>query len=191
VSVQPAQSESVAAGISQHGGKMTFPDIKDSVDIASKLVLPFVLAWVGLLLVRDIEVRKAGVGRSSEFKQKWADSFYDTSHEFMQSTERYMAVLKQLQGMANANSTFGTKLQEELNDLNVRLGELGLRIQRFAYYAPSKGHEAIRASTAVHAYLHQMMTNLQGSFDQLIALQNAFNRAVREAHAEMLEIQGN
>jgi hypothetical protein len=167
---------------------MTFSEIKDFVDIASKLVLPFVLAWIGLLLVRDIEMRKAAVGRSSEFKRKWADSFFDTSHEFMQSAERYMAALNQLQAMADPNCAFGTKLQEELNDLNVRLGELGLRIQRFAYYAPIKGHEAIVASKSVQTYLAQMVTNRKGSFDQLIGFQNSFNRAVREAHAEMLEI---
>jgi hypothetical protein len=34
-----------------------------------------------------------------------------------------------------------------------------------------------------------MVNQRQGSFDQLIALQNSFNRAVRAAHAEMLEIQ--
>jgi len=92
---------------------MSWPQIKDWVELVSKLALPFVLAWVGLLLVRDIEVRKAGVGRASEFKQKWADSFFDTSHEFMKSTERYMSILNQLQGMSNPNSPFGTKLQEE------------------------------------------------------------------------------
>ncbi len=168
---------------------MTLPELKEWVDIISKLALPFVLAWVGLLLVRDIEARKAGVARSSSFKQKWADSFFDTSHEFMKATERYMSILNQLQGMSNPNSPFGTKLQEELNDLNVRLGELGLRIERFAYYAPSKGLQAARASKDVQNYLTEIVRNLKGSFDQLNSLQNTFNKAVREAHAEMLEIQ--
>jgi len=72
--------------------------------------------------------------------------------------------------------------------LNVLLGELALRIERFAYYAPTKGLEAVRASKAVQNYLTQIVSNLKGNFDQLIALQNSFNKAVREAHAEMLEI---
>jgi len=168
---------------------MAWAETKDLVDMASKLVLPFILAWIGVLLVRDIETRKAGVGRSSDFKQKWADGFFDASHEFMESTERYASILNILQGMSNPNSVFGTKLQEELNELNVRLGELGLRIERFAYYAPSKGGEAIKTSKAVQSYLTQMVNNLQGNFDRLNSLQNSFNRAVREAHAEMLEIE--
>jgi hypothetical protein len=164
-------------------------DIKDWADIVARLAIPFVLAWVGLLLVRDIEARKAGVGRSSSFKQKWADSFFETSQEFMKSTERYMSILNHLHGMANPNSAFGTKLQEELNELNLRLGELDLRIGRLAYYAPGKGPQAVKAGKAVQGYLTQMVSNLHGSFDQLISLQNSFNQAVREAHAEMLEIQ--
>jgi hypothetical protein len=167
---------------------MTWAEIKDLVDMGSKLLLPFILAWIGVLLVRDIETRKAGVGRSSDFKQKWADGFFDASHEFTESTERYASILNILQGMSNPNSAWGTKLQQELNDLNVRLAELLLRIQRFAYYAPSKGGEAIKATNAVQSYLDQMVTNRKGNFDLLISLQNSFNRAVREAHAEMLEI---
>ena len=122
-------------------------DLKDWADILSKLAMPFLLAWVGLLLLRQAEERKAGISRSSDFKKRWADNFYDSSHEFMSSTERYMSALNQLQGMKDPNGTFGTKLQQELSELNVRLGELHLRIQRLAYFAPSKGPAAIQAAT--------------------------------------------
>lgn len=173
---------------------MTLQEFKDWADIISKLALPFVLAWLGLLLTRGLEVRKAEVTRSSQFNTKWADSFFDTAHDFMKSTERYMAILFQLQLLKNPDAAWGTKLQEEANDLNVRLGELGLRIERLAYFAERNGHQAIQASKAVQAYLTQVVApdkegKREGSFDRLASLENSFNQAVRAAHAEMLRIQ--
>ena len=163
--------------------------IKDWIDALSKLAIPFVLAWIGLLIVRRVETRKADVARSSDFKKRWADNFYDTSQEFMRSTERYMSILNQWQGMADPNGVHGTNLQEELNTLNVRLGELHLAIGRLSYFAPKKGPVAIQTATAVQDYLGEVVRSLKGSFDRLISLQNAFNQAVREAHAEMLDFK--
>jgi hypothetical protein len=168
---------------------MNISDLKDWADILSKVAIPFLLAWVGLLLVRQAEERKAGISRSSDFKKRWADNFYDSSHEFMSSTERYMSALNQLQGMKDPNGTFGTKLQEELSELNVRLGELHLRIQRLAYFAPRKGRAAIQAATDVQDYLGLLVRNMKGSFDRVISLQSSFNHAVRDAHAEMLDFE--
>ncbi|HEY2329556.1 MAG TPA: hypothetical protein VGI63_07055, partial [Verrucomicrobiae bacterium] len=145
-------------------------------------------AWFGVKLVRGIESRKSQVNRSSEFIKKWADTFFDTSQKFMMSTERYMSILHQLQGMTDPNCSFGTKLQKELNSLNVELGELGLRINRLAFYAPTRGIEVVNTQRKVQEYLTEIVKTMQGSFDHLKTLQNNFNRAVREAHSEMLEL---
>jgi len=161
--------------------------IRDWVDVLAKLAIPFVLAWIGFLIVRRVETQKAGVARSSDFKKRWADSFYETAQEFMRSTERYMSALNQLQSMQNPNGSFGTKLQEELSALNVRLGELHLGITRLAYFAPNWGPSAVNTATAVQDYLGEIVRSIKGSFDKLVSLENAFNQAVREAHAEMLE----
>jgi hypothetical protein len=168
---------------------MSLAELKDWTDVISKLALPFVLAWLGFVVTRLIETRKAGVARSSNFKTKWADSFFETSHEFMKSTERYMSILNQIQGMKDLANPFGRALHEELNELNIKLGELQLRINRLAYFAPLKGRVAIEASKAIQDYLVKMVAQMKGSFDHLISLQNGFNLAVQDAHAEMLDIQ--
>jgi len=167
---------------------MTVQDTKDWADIVSKLAIPFILAYVGVLLVRSIETAKAEVTRASDFSKKWADAFFDVSNEFLQTAERYAAILNYLQSMSDPNSPFGTKLQEEASEYNVRLGELGLRVERFAYYAPTAGAEAVRASQALVAYLGSMVTARMGSFDQLVSRQSSFSQAAHRVHAEMLRI---
>ncbi|MBS1157994.1 MAG: hypothetical protein H6R15_413 [Proteobacteria bacterium] len=168
---------------------MDFSAVKDWVDALSKLATPFALVWIGLLIVKRVEMRKAGVARSSDFKKRWADNFYDTSQEFMRSTERYMSILNQFQLITDPDGVHGTKLQEELSLLNVRLGELHLAIRRLSYFAPTKGLDAIKTATSVQDYLAELIRSRKGSFDKLISLQNAFNQAVREAHAEMLDFE--
>jgi len=165
---------------------MKLAAIKDWVDTLSKLAIPFVLAWIGFLVVRRVETQKAVVARSSDFKRRWADNFYEISQDFMRSVERYASILFHLQSMADVNGPFGTKLQEELNMLNVRLGELHLGIKRLAYFAPSEGGSAIANATAVQDYLGEIVRSMKGNFDKLITLQNEFNQSAREAHAEML-----
>jgi hypothetical protein len=166
---------------------MTLAEAKDWADIISKLAIPFVLAGVGLKLVRSMEAAKAEVSRASDFSKKWADAFFDASNQYLNTTERYAAILNFLQSLSNPNTPFGTKLQEEASEYNVRLGELGLRVERFAYYAPKAGPEAHRAAKELLGNLGAMVTNRKGSFEQLVALQNSFSRAAHRAHAEMLQ----
>lgn len=100
-----------------------------------------------------------------------------------------MSILNQFQLMTDPNEGHGIKLQEELSLLNIRLGELHLAIRRLSYFAPTRGPAAIQAATVVQEYLAELVRSLKGSFDSLISLQNAFNQAVREGHAEMLDFE--
>ena len=101
---------------------MSLSMVRDLADIASKIAIPFVLAWVGWLLVRSVESRKAGVGRKSTFIQRWADTLFETGFELMKNMERLMSILNQLQ--QHPKSEFAPALEREREELLVHLAEL-------------------------------------------------------------------
>jgi hypothetical protein len=154
---------------------------------AARILLPTCVgAAFGWLLLRRLEEVKSEVVRYSDFGRKWAELFFDASNTFMVSVERLMAFYSLLSTMAAPNDQWGMGLQRQANDLLPVLRENFFRIQRLVALAPSKGSGAEAAANSITTGVSQLTKTRQGDLTALRREIDEFNRAVREAHSEML-----
>lgn len=167
---------------------MPSAELKEWVDLLSKVALPVVLVWAAFLLTRTIEERKLAVSRKSEMKKRWAEDFAVASSGFMANTERYASILFNVIGMKDRNSPLGVAMQGELNTLTVGQGELGMRIRRLSALAPSRGKVTVEAYEAVHAYLGTIVKEPSATAEELMRLLSVFNAESLRAHAEILDV---
>lgn len=152
-----------------------------------KILLPTGVAAVfGWLLLRRLEEVKSEVARYSDFSRKWAELFFDASNAFMVSVERLMTIYRFLSDAADPNDQVGMDRQLQANALLPTLVEYYFRIQRLAVLAPSTGSTAEKAATQIVASIVKLTTARTGNLRDLRLEIDAFNYAVREAHAEML-----
>jgi len=163
--------------------------ITEIIKIIISATAPIAVVVIGVILLRKIEGIKAEVAKSSEFTSKWAGEFWTTCQEFMRLTERYMAILNHLNSMSEPNNDTGTKYQVECNELNVKLSELELRIRRLVAFSPSNAKSVTTYASGILSMLSSILNTRRGNLDDLFSKVDSFNKASREAHAEMTGIR--
>jgi len=151
-----------------------------------ELVKILLAALLGLLLFRRLEQVKSQVARRSDFSSKWADLFFDASHTFMVSVERLMTFYHLISGAVDQNDQQSNEWARQANAEHPVLVENYFRIQRLAVLAPLRGPAAESAATELVASIEKLTKTRTGNLDDLRREINAFNQAVRTAHAEML-----
>ncbi len=154
--------------------------------LAASIATPVVVAVLGVFLLRRIEGVKALVAKESDFHKRWADEFFSCCQQFMQTLERFLALLKGLASLQEKNGKRGTEIQEELRGLSVRLSELELRLRRCVVFAPKAGVLVKQTAEACIALTASLVKSMEGDFDPIIDKMNEFNGASRKAHFEML-----
>ncbi len=165
---------------------MTYEIIK----IVIQAIVPLLLFVFGILILRKTESIKTQIERQSHFTKRWADLFFETCHEFMNSVERVMALLNSIQQLEDPNNERGTRYQNECSDLFPKIAELELKIRRMIFFAPQSGQSVRENASAIFNTLGDMIRNRQGNLDELYCHIANFNRAVHKAHDEMLSRSG-
>ena len=152
-----------------------------------KLLLPSCVAIaLGWLLLRRLEEVTSEVVRYSDFSRKWAELFFDTCNAFMESVERLMTMYHFLSHAKDPNDGVGMEWQRKANEQLPALVETHFRIQRLVLLAPSKGSAAGKAAIQIVESVQQLTRTKMGNLGDLRSQIDVFNRAVREAHSEML-----
>ncbi len=156
-----------------------------------KILLPSLLPTIvaaafGYFLLRRLEEIKSEVARHSDFSRKWAELFFDASNAFMISVERIMALFSLLTISKNPNDEAGTEWAKQANSLYPALVENNFRIQRLVALAPSRGQAAAGAADRLYQRVVALTGTKTGNVAELRSDIDAFNRAAREAHSEMI-----
>ena len=184
-------------GVRQTGGdwKMTTNTPVSWLEVVKLIVsivsatTPIVLFFVGRLLLRQIEGVKTAVASQSDFRKKWAEEFFGCCQRFMQALERQLALLTVRCRGTGAAEKFGADVKDEIDRLVPTLSELELRIRRCVVFAPMSGSSASKAASDCIALTGKLLEERKGNVDEIIGKMNEFNRASREAHAEMLGLE--
>lgn len=164
--------------------------IMEIIKIAIQAITLIAVVVLGVILLRKIEGIKSEVAKSSEFTSKWAEEFWTTCQEFMRHTERYMAILNQLQFLSSPNNET-VKYHKELTELNAKLAELELRIRRVVAFSPKNAEKVTTPAKDILSMLSSALDTGKGNFDDLFGIVNTFNMAARDAHAEMMGIKNS
>jgi hypothetical protein len=156
-----------------------------------KIVLECLIVGLGWVFVRRLEQIKSEVARHSDFNQKWADLFFDASNAFMVSVERLMTCLVFIVNTKNPNDKQGMEWQLQLNATLSVFIENHYRIQRLAVFARKNGPAAVKAADDLFDRVSEFTATKKTNLDELRGKINIFNRAVREAHSEMIASREN
>ena len=159
-----------------------------ALEWAKVLVMPIVVAVIGIVFLRRIEGVKSSVGRQSEFRKKWADQFFECGQEFMQKIERIMALLQNFT-VNKPKGEFENELVKEVSMLLIDLVELECRIRRVVAVAPSAESEVKKAAKECVELIRKLFAQKQGDVGEIIQKNNEFNEAFYKAHAELLAIE--
>jgi hypothetical protein len=155
------------------------------IEIA-KVALEILLAVLGFVFLRRLEQIKLEVARRSDFSQKWADLFFDASNAFMVSVEHIKTYALLITGSNDRNDAKGMNWQQEINAALEVLIENRYRIQRLAVLAPSRGSAAEKAVDDLFSRIQEFTVTKKANLDDIRGKIDTFNRAVREAHSEMI-----
>jgi hypothetical protein len=155
--------------------------------LITSVATPVVVFILGLLFLRKMEGIRQKVSQASEFDSKWASGFFEACSDFMRKTERYMALLWQLQSLEDKNDELGTRYQAELTSLHPEIQECELKIRRYVALAPRTGMLVDEGAIAIQGMLSDMVKK-GGNFDDLFAKLKTLGTLARSAHAEMLNL---
>ena len=164
-------------------------DMLEILKVIASFSTPFVVAVVGVLLLRRIEDIKATVAQQSDFQRKWADQFFETCQEFMRAVEKEISIFTCLGVLENPKGEAGAKLLQEIATLHQLIPELEVRIRRCVVFAPKTGSAVTRTAQECLDLIRGFLEKWQGNTDIIVSKMNEFNTASRTAHAEMLGIR--
>jgi hypothetical protein len=154
-------------------------------------VLECLLVALGWFFLRRLEQIKLEVARHSDFNQKWADLFFNASNALMVSVEHIMTYAFLLISDKDEKSPKRMEWQEEMNKALDVLVENRYRIDRLAVLAASKGPVSQQAADDLFNSVRELFNSKRINLNELRDKIDAFNRAVRDAHSEMIASRGN
>ena len=156
-----------------------------------KIVLECLIVGLGWVFVRRLEQIKSEVASHSDFNQKWADLFFNASNALMVSVEHIMTYAFLLISDKDEKSPKRTEWQEEMNKALDMLVENRYRIDRLAVLAASNGPVTQKAADDLFNSVRELFNSKRINLIELRDKTDTFNRAVREAHSEMIASRGN
>jgi hypothetical protein len=154
-----------------------------------KTVLECLLVALGWFFLRRLEQIKLEVARHSDFNQKWADLFFNASNALMVSVEHIMTYAFLLISDKDEKSPKRIEWQEEMNKALDVLVENRYRIDRLSVLATLKGSASEKAADDLFESVRELFNTKQVNLNELRDKINTFNRAVREAHSEMIAMR--
>lgn len=160
----------------------------DMAKLIASFLTPAIIFLLGIRFLRKIESIKAVVSRQNAFQIKWAEDYFVSCQSFLQTLERFIALLTVISGLEDPDSPYGTELQEEVARLKPSLSELELRIRRSVVFSTIHGMPTTQAASDCLSLIENLLRDRQGNVDMIIEKMNDFNYAFRKSHAEMLGI---
>lgn len=157
--------------------------------LLASFLTPIAVAILGVSLHRRLEGDKALVAKKSDFDKKWADEFFTCCQQFKQAFERTLALIILLNDPQAPNENLVISIQEEISILIPKISELDLRIRLSVVFAPKSGKNVVRAASECMSLTNGLLQTLKGNLDQIIEEMDGFNRASRDAYAEMLGLE--
>jgi hypothetical protein len=155
--------------------------------LAAACATPLVVTTIGLVLLRRVEGVKAQIASREDFRNKWAEVFFDTAHDYMIAVERTLALLFHLSSYERADP-IRVRYETEVRESALTLSELELRIRRAVVFAPMSGSQASLAAKKIADSVSKAYSKGEGNYNLMYKEIDSFNRLTQAVHAELLGI---
>jgi uncharacterized coiled-coil DUF342 family protein len=156
------------------------------------LLTPILVLIIGLVVSKKIEKNKLDVLKEKEWQVKWAEMFLKQATDFNDNITIVICSLFNLQSETDQNKIDQNKIDElkkKISASNTRLSEIDWNIQNYAQFSKNYGNEVISTQQQLMDSIRQLISNRQGSLEEVRKQQFNYNNAVRNAHSEILKMK--
>nr|WP_314682425.1 hypothetical protein [uncultured Prevotella sp.] len=152
-----------------------------------KMCIPSVLGFIlSYMVLKKTERVKLNVLKEKEWHVKWADTFFKLTIEF---NENYTIVVSSLYYLQSAeNEEEEKKLHNRIYEHCRNLSEIDWQIQHYLQFSNTYKDEVIKAQKNLMDKIYELNKEKEGDLEKIRELQFEYNKLVRKAHAELLEM---
>ncbi|WP_107671303.1 hypothetical protein [Cyanothece sp. BG0011] len=160
--------------------------------LIASFLTPVIILIFGIVINRKLENAKSILSKEKDWQTWWADKLLNVCHNYNSSITDIVVYLsqairiseEQLSGWENELHEKEIKLREALR----RLEYLDWEIKNYTQFSHKHGYKVLDKAKQLFSLIGNLQKNKQGNLEDIRKLQFQFNKAVRLAHAEILEL---
>jgi hypothetical protein len=152
--------------------------------IAISAITPIAVVIIGLNVAKQLERNKLSALKEKEWQVRWSELFLKDGIEFSINCSKIVysiAIFSKTEDKIRAQ-----ELNDEIHACYLRLLELDWNIQNFAQFSNKYKDELISKQQHLMNKLREYIENNSGNFEEARILQFEYNKALRNAHGDIL-----
>jgi hypothetical protein len=161
--------------------------------LLASFLTPILILILGIIINKNVEKNKIALLKEKDWQNQWAETFLIRAIKFEENISVIITSLYRLQqenNQPNKNKEDSKlkeiKILEEINNSSANLQYLDWDIRNFVQFAIINKDEVIKNQTELIGKVANLIQNRQGDLEAVRVLQFEFNKAVRNAHSEIL-----
>lgn len=158
-------------------------DFFEAIKILSSIVTPVVVLVVAYKFNRTLAKMKNSDDRISEWSTSWAEQLLEAGKEINSAATNVVVGL-----YAITNDDSNDEEYERIRKSLQRLRWFGWNIKNFTQFVPHAGPDVEETMKDVTDELEGLLKKRKGDLEAVRACLFRFNSAIRDAHAELLNI---
>ena len=163
------------------------------LELIASLVTPVIILIFGVFINKNLEKSKVTLSKENNWQVWWATKFLEVCHSYSNSVTEIITGLFQLKQIEEEKkSNWKIESEEKLNIIRKNMREiqrLDWEIQNYIQFAIKMGEEVSRNQKELYNLIGELINKRQGDLETIRNRQFQFNKSVREAHAEILELK--
>lgn len=152
-----------------------------------QFLTPIIVLFIGLKISKKIEKNKLNVLKEKEWQVKWAEMFLKHATDFNDNISKVVWLLFNLQSETKQNKI--DEIWLEISECDNRLSEINWNIKNYAQFSEKYQKDVIMVQQKLMDSITQIISKGEGDLEEVRRLQFTYNKAVRNAHSEILNMK--
>ena len=152
--------------------------------LIASFLTPLIVLVLGLIINKTIERNKITLLKEKEWQVRWAETFLTRAIKFEEEISLVVASLHRLQSTEQ-----GKDKDEILKTIKQSIGNiqyLDWDIKNFVQFAEKNSKDVMDKQHELMIIIADIIKNSQGDLEKVRKIQFDYNKAVRQAHNEIL-----
>ena len=156
------------------------------IKIIASFLTPVTILIFGILINRKLEKNKIDFIKEKEWQIHWSKRFIDTAYELNTNITLFICALFDLQ---KASEKEQSDINEMISKYHKAITVNEWEIRNYVQFAENNKEEVFDTLHEILTGLTEILNNRQGNIEPIRQKQFDFNKAVRKAHAGILNIK--
>ncbi len=155
--------------------------------IGVSILTPLTIILFGIIINRKLEKNKMQLLKEKEWQIIWASRFIETANELNDNISHLIITLFDFQNVKEGTDEYIEKYNLYMKyQNNIKITEWN--IKNYTQFAEKNGQAVLGILKEILDGLGEIIKNRKGNIESIRQKQFDFNKAVRNAHAEIIKI---